>query len=95
MESCYFCVFLIELNHMRKTKSSQNQPTSKAAIIGLILAIIPITAPPGLIFSLTAFEHIAAYDLKGQRLAKLGTVISIVWMLIFIIVGFFLFKYFG
>ena len=80
---------------MRKTKSSQDQATSKAAVLGLVLAIIPITALPGLIFSLTAFEHIDAHDLKGHQFAKLGTIISILWMIIFIITGFFLFKYFG
>lgn len=80
---------------MRKTKSSQDQAISKAAVIGLILAIIPITALPGLIFSLTAFEHIDAHDLKGKRLAKIGTIIAVIWMIIFIITGFFLFRYFG
>ena len=80
---------------MRNSKPTQNQPVSKGAVAGLILAIIPITALPGLIFSLTAFEHIDAHDLKGHQFAKLGTIISILWMIIFIITGFFLFKYFG
>ena len=80
---------------MRKTNSSQDQATSKAAVLGLVLSIIPITALPGLIFSLTAFEHIDAHDLKGKQLAKIGTIIAILWMVVFIIAGFFLFRYFG
>lgn len=80
---------------MRRTTSNQNQPTSKAAVAGLILAIIPITALPGLILSLTAFEHIEAHDLKGHQYAKLGTIISVLWMLVFFVTGFFLFRYFG
>ena len=80
---------------MRNSKPTQNQPVSKAAVAGLILAIIPITALPGLIFSLTAFEHIDAHDLKGKQLAKIGTIIAILWMVVFIIAGFFLFRYFG
>lgn len=80
---------------MRRSNANQNKPTSKAAVAGLILAIIPITALPGLILSLTAFEHIDEHDLKGLRFAKLGTIISVIWMLIFVVTGFFLFKYFG
>ncbi|MDR1605707.1 MAG: hypothetical protein LBS41_01205 [Streptococcaceae bacterium] len=80
---------------MRKLQPTSNQATSKAAVAGLILAIIPVTALLGLIFSLTAFEHIEAQDLKGLRLAKLGTLISILWLLVFIITLFFLFRYFA
>ena len=80
---------------MRNSKPTQNQPISKAAVAGLILAIMPITALPGLIFSLTAFEHIDAHEKKEHRIAKLGTIISILWMLVFIVTGFFLFRYFG
>lgn len=80
---------------MKKTQRTQAQPTSKAAVAGLILSIIPVTALLGLIFSLTAFEHIDAHDLKGHHYAKVGAIISVIWMILFIVVGFFLFKYFG
>ncbi|GFH40187.1 hypothetical protein [Pseudolactococcus insecticola] len=79
---------------MRK-ENTTTQTTSKAAVLGLVLAIIPVTAVLGLIFSLTAFEHIEKYDLKGSHFAKLGTIISVIWMLLFIVAGFFLFRYFG
>jgi hypothetical protein len=82
---------------MRKTqrKQTQDQPISKSAVAGLVLSIIPVTALLGLIFSLSAFEHIDAHDLKGHQLAKIGAIISIIWMLLFIVTGFFLFRYFG
>ncbi|GFH43192.1 hypothetical protein Hs30E_17430 [Lactococcus hodotermopsidis] len=80
---------------MKRIQESQTQPISKAAVAGLVLAILPVTALLGLIFSLTAFEHIDTHDLKGHRLAKIGTIISIIWMIVFLIVGFFLWRYFG